>query len=170
MEDGILFENEFLLKKEDLKGFFSYTTLRQRVFSLIIGLISIILAVLEYKTENKMMIIILAFLGILTITLFFTLVNLGVNSMEKGGRLEQNVKIQFYKDKLVTTEQGKKSDVYYSDLRKVANNENAFYLMLNRTRGIIVKKKAFTEGTEDEFFKFINKKVVKSPGRRSFGG
>ncbi|QQK08572.1 YcxB family protein [Miniphocaeibacter halophilus] len=155
MEPELLYRNEYILKKEDLKKFYNLIFAKYKIILFTIGIVGIIIGFLFLRAKEEIIGIILLLVSIFVMGMSFYI----VRYLVKKRHLNLQYIIKFYNTNLILTVGENKENIRYELIEKVLEVDDAFYLMISSRDGIIVKKKSFVKGSYNKFYDFINKKV-----------
>ncbi|WP_100065572.1 YcxB family protein [Miniphocaeibacter massiliensis] len=170
IEEEVLYVNEYENNEEDIEKFIGCITLKQRLLSLGMGILAFGLAISKIIEDDKVFATVLLVIGVIGSYIFFTLKNTTLKDALKSINLNKHMILEFYKEHFIIKDGERESIIKYKDLEQVVEKEDYFYLMVDKNRGIIIKKDSFKDDDENEFSKFINTKVKFNKKRTSVGG
>ena len=171
MSKETLFSNKYILTDKLLKEFVSTSTKGTRLVGYFIAGMSVFFAYSEFKRNSLMFGISLVIMAIVAIVYSLILPSITFKNMVKDDEIykdiNKEVTIDIEYNIIILRVNESKKRIFYSDIISILENKDYFYLMTNRNEGIILGKNNFTDGTSEEFRKFIQTKFVRP---KSAGG
>jgi hypothetical protein len=161
MKKKLLFKNTTTYSK---KLYDQFTQFHNKKFSLSYDLFTIfILILLVYclivTIKNKIFFLAILFtltlIGFLVYRVFSPMFLYKKEVSKKAITKEKTFRFYFYDKSFKIREDLKYDTIYYFKLYKVFETKNFFYLYFNKKYSFIVDKSGFTQGTAEEFSKFI---------------
>lgn len=131
------------------------------VYTLLFLLLFIYCLVLGIKAKQLYTILIFSFLIIafLSYRIFSPLFEYKKSTKSKTISKSQDIAFYFYEKNFKVREKNNFAKVRYWRLHKVYETDNFFYLYLTKKYAFLVDKKGFTQGSPEEFSKFIRNKL-----------
>lgn len=168
MERESLFINRYNFNEEMLKDYVNTFTKGTRLTCFILALVGGVSAYAEYS-NNMIFSVALGAISLIMLIIALIYPSYTMRQMKKEGNIFKENTLDFGFSDVITKDDAIESKIKYAEIVNILEGENSIYLMLGKTRGIIVKKDGFVGSDYNEFKNFLDTKFAPAENNRSGG-
>ncbi|QQK08571.1 YcxB family protein [Miniphocaeibacter halophilus] len=161
MSNQVLFENKYDFDDKSLKKYVKTITKGSRISALFVTVAGVIFAIMEYRNNSKIFSAVLGGIAIVGLLAYFITVPRTLKNIRNQENILSEKIIQITFNHMNIFENNKERKVKFGEIVSVLEDDESMYLMVDKTKGVIIKKSGFTKGTFEEFKKFIDKKFIR---------
>ena len=165
IKDEILYKNKTRYTKDAYTKFLEFHQkkfgLKNKLYTLYVLLVLAFLIVINIKYTNYLNIVFIGLIAVLFLGFKIFYPERKIKKEYNSEKFTKEIEFTFiFYDKYMHISNGKESQkVKYKKLYKIYETDSYFYIYLNDNLAFSLKKDNFSIGKEEEFFKFMKKKI-----------